>query len=175
MAVDFEELHDIVEAGVSEIAQYRFECVLNTKKLTEEEFELDGLDWQSIPYGEAEIDAVPDDRRGVYAFTLRAKNPVMPPHGYVMYIGIAGRRSDRSLRARYRDYLNTRKVAKRLTIARLIGTWHDVLHFQFAAVEDVVTSEQLEAIEKQLNSCMMPVFSDGDLEAETKAKRKAFG
>lgn len=175
VAVDLTELNDIVETGIKDISKYRFECILNAESLLAEEYDLEGLEWESIPYGEDQIDLVPDDRRGIYAFTLRAPHPVLPPHGYVMYIGIAGRRSARSLRSRYRDYLNTRKVAKRLTIARLIGTWHDMLQFQFAAVDEDMSSEELERLEEQLNSCMMPFFSDGDLEAETKAKRKAFG
>ncbi|MBV7259367.1 hypothetical protein [Erythrobacter crassostreae] len=174
MAVDLTELNDIVETGIKEISQYRFECILNAERLLADEYDLDDLNWESVPYGESDVDLVPDDRRGIYAFTLKAPHPVLPPHGYVMYIGIAGRRSNRSLRSRYRDYLNTRKVAKRLTIARLIGTWHNILQFQFAPVDADMSSEDLEQLEKQLNSCMMPVFSDGDLEAETKAKRKAF-
>ena len=37
---------------------------------------------------------------------------ILSPHGYVLYIGIAGRRSDRALRERYKDYLNVKQIQK---------------------------------------------------------------
>jgi hypothetical protein len=91
-----------------------------------------------------------------------------------MYIGIAGRKSNRPLRARYRDYLNAKSVRKRPKIARMIGTWHSVLCFFFATVDDDVDSDALEAIEKALNNALMPPFSQGDLDIELKQKRSAF-
>ena len=63
------------------------------------------------------------------------KVAVLPPHEYILYIGIAGYNSQRSLRERYKDYLNAKKVIKRAKIARMIGTWHEVLRFFFAPVE----------------------------------------
>ncbi|WP_296714943.1 hypothetical protein, partial [Tistrella sp.] len=35
-------------------------------------------------------------------------------------------------------------------------------------------SDDLQALEKQLNTALMPPFSEGDLEADTKQKRRAF-
>ncbi|WP_157776577.1 hypothetical protein [Nitratireductor aquibiodomus] len=56
----------------------------------------------------------------------------------------------------------------------MIGTWHQVLRFFFAPVDDAVSSADLQLLEKQLNTAFMPPFSEGDLEAETKRKRRAF-
>ena len=56
----------------------------------------------------------------------------------------------------------------------MIGTWHEVLRFYFAPVEDDVSTEDLQEIEKQLNTALMPSFSKGDLEADAKKKRSAF-
>ena len=53
----------------------------------------------------------------------------------------------------------------------MIGTWHNVLRFYFAPVEDDVSTEDLQEIEKQLNTALMPTFSEGDLEADVKKKR----
>ena len=91
-----------------------------------------------------------------------------------MYIGIAGRDSDRPLRARYKDYLNERKVMKRKTIARMIGTWHSVLRFFFAPVDADVSPSDLKTLERQLNTALLPPFSVGNLEAKIKATRSAF-
>ena len=56
----------------------------------------------------------------------------------------------------------------------MIGTWHKVLHFYFAPVDDAMTSADLEELERQLNSALLPPYAEGDLDAETKSKRKAF-
>ena len=56
----------------------------------------------------------------------------------------------------------------------MIGTWNEVLRFFFAPVGDEVSSEDLKTLEQQLNTALMPPFSEGDLEADTKRKRRAF-
>ena len=140
----------------------------------EGEHVIPALAWDSVSYGDEELDRVPDDRRGVYAFAVCRNSDVLPPHGYILYIGIAGKDSQRPLRERYKDYLNVKKVKKRARIARMIGTWHQVLRFFFAHVGDDFSSEDLKTLEKQLNTAIMPPFSEGDLEAETKQKRRAF-
>ena len=117
---------------------------------------------------------MPANKRGIYAFAVCRNSDPLPPNGYVLYIGIAGRDSDRSLRARYKDYLNAKKVKKRARIARMIGTWHPVLRFFFAPIDDNVPPDDLKEIEMQLNTALMPPFSEGDLEAEIRQQRRAF-
>jgi len=56
----------------------------------------------------------------------------------------------------------------------MIGTWAEVLRFNFAPIDNSMTSEQLEQLEKDLNTALLPPFSEGDLEADTKKKRRAF-
>jgi len=173
--MNLKSLVDFATEAHDEVGKYRIEgMILSPEKMRFGSFCVPSLTWQSIKYGEAEVDQVPDDRRGVYAFALCQQSAVLPPHGYVLYIGIAGRKSQRSLRARYKDYLNEKKVKKRSRIARMIGTWHDVLRFYFVPVDDTFKSAELEKLEKQLNTALMPPFSEGDLEAETKKKRRAF-
>ena len=141
----------------------------------ENKYVIPSLDWRSIKFDEeAELSNVPNDKRGVYAFVVEQRSAVLPPHGYVLYIGIAGRDSSRSLRERYKDYLNQKKVMKRVRIARMIGTWYQVLRFVFAPVGDDISSNELKILECQLNTALMPPFAEGDLEAETKQKRRAF-
>ena len=132
------------------------------------------LAWDSISYGREELDKVPDDKRGVYAFAICQKDAVLPPHGYILYIGIAGYNSKRALRERYKDYLSESKVIKRAKIARMIGTWNEVLRFFFAPVDENVSSEELKKLELQLNTALIPPFSQKDLEANVKRKLRAF-
>ena len=156
------------------IGRFKIDFILSSDQMNDENYELAELNWNSIPYGLDNINNVPDDRRGIYAFAVCKEGAVLPPHCYVLYIGIAGRRSDRSLRERYRDYLNKKKVLKRGRIARMIGTWRTVLRFYYAPVENGISTEQLEELEKQLNSTLLPPMSVGDLEADIKRQRRAF-
>lgn len=167
-------LNDFANEANDEIGKYRIPFTLSPQKIISNEFAFDSLNWESVSYGDAEIDMVPDDKRGVYAFVICHQSTILPAHGYVLYIGIAGRKSNRSLRARYKDYLNQRKVLKRAGIAYMIGTWHEVLRFFFVAIDEDTSSEELEKLEEQLNTALLPPYSIGDLEADTKRKRRAF-
>ena len=167
-------LIDFANEANSEIAKYTVSVTLSPEKMAASEYAIPTLAWDSISYGDTELDRVPDDKRGVYAFSVCHNDNPLPPHGYVLYIGIAGRDSNRSLRDRYRDYLNEKRVLRRARIARMIGTWHEVLRFFFAPVPDEVSPDDLKTLEKQLNTALMPPFSEGDLEADTKRKRRAF-
>ena len=167
-------LEDFADKANQEIGRHEVRFNLSPERMLAEVGEIENLTWFCIPYGREQIHKVPNDRRGIYAFVVRTENKVFPPHHYVMYIGIAGKRSNRPLRARYQDYLNPNVVIKRQRIARMIGNWNRVLCFYFAPVDDAVDSEKLEAVEIALNSALMPPFSQGDLKIELKQKRSAF-
>ena len=172
--MNLDSLIDFANAAATEIAKHTVSVTLSPEKMMANGHAIPDLNWDSISYGDAEINKVPDDKRGVYAFAVCQRSDVLPPHGYILYIGIAGRDSKRPLRERYKDYLNEKKVIKRDRIARMIGTWHEVLRFLFAPIDDTVSSDDLKSLEKQLNTALMPPFSEGDLEADTKRKRRAF-
>lgn len=169
-----ELLEDFADEVTQEIAKYEERFNLSPERMLAEVTEIEELNWSYIPYGPIQINDVPDDQRGLYAFVVCNENGIFPPHHYVMYIGIAGKKSNRPLRARYQDYLNPHKVIKRSKIARMIGIWHSVLRFYFAPVNDEVDSNTLEAIEKALNNALMPPCSKRDLSVELKKKKGAF-
>ena len=160
---NWDEVNDFNDQINKEIASYAVSnVILNPDKLLTGDFIVPALTWQAIRFGEDEIEQVPDDRRGVYAFAIRVNSNVLPPHGYILYIGIAGRNSDRSLRERYRDYLSPKRVIKRGQIARVIGNWRQVLQFLFAPVDDNVSNADLENLERQLNTAFdAAVFETG--------------
>ncbi|WP_145305604.1 hypothetical protein [Gimesia fumaroli] len=172
--MDLDEIIDFANEATEEVGKYFLNISVPPMKLMSDHYQLKSLKWESICYGDEELDKVPNDQRGIYAFSICHENDVLPPHGYILYIGIAGKGSNRSLRTRYKDYLNVKKVKKRARIARMIGHWHQVLRFYFAPIGNEVTSEDLELLEKQLNTAFMPPFSEGDLDAEIKMKRRAF-
>lgn len=172
--MDLDSLIDFANEATETIAKHKVSVILSPKHILAEDYAIAALSWDSIDYGEDEIEKVPADKRGIYAFVVCKNNDVLPSHGYVLYIGIAGRDSERPLRARYKDYLNAKTVRKRAGIARMIGTWHSVLRFFFAPIDDNVPSDDLKEIEKQLNTALMPPFSKGDLEADIRQQRRAF-
>lgn len=172
--MNLDSLVDFATQASEEIGKHMVPVTLSPQKMTAGGYDVEALEWESVNYGEADLEKVPDDKRGVYAFAVCQDSNVLPPHAYILYIGIAGRDSDRPLRARYKDYLNEKIVLKRSRIARMIGTWHEVLQFCFAPVEDDFSSDDLKKLEMQLNTALMPPFSEGDLEADTKRKRRAF-
>lgn len=178
---DMDSLKDLINKAkdfsndvTNEIARYKFDFILSQEGITRNEYIIRSLNWDSIGYGLEEIDRVPDDKRGVYAFAICQQNEILPPHGYILYIGIAGQNSERSLRARYKDYLTESHVVKRPKIKFMIGTWSEVLRFFFAPVEEDVSSDDLKKLEIQLNTALMPPFSVNDLEADVREKRRAF-
>ena len=169
-----DSLMDFANEATEEIAKYTVSFTLSSPKMRVKQQIIPALKWDSIRYGNADLNKVPNDKRGIYAFAICHHSDVLPPHGYILYIGIAGHNSNRSLRERYKDYLNEKQVIKRARIARMIGTWHEVLRFFFAPVEENISSEDLKQLEIQLNTALMPPFSKGDLDADTKQKRRAF-
>ena len=172
--LDLARLNAFVDPAAETFAKHKLDFVLSPQ-LLQARFTLPNLTWQAIRFGdEAALSDVPDDRRGVYAFVLQQESRVLPPHAYVLYIGLAGRSPKRSLRDRYREYLRASQLIRRARIARMIATWHDVLSFHFAPVEEDVTTEQLLRLERQLNSALVPPFSEQDLDAEIKRQRRAF-
>ena len=172
--MDISSIKDFVDQAHQEIGRYKVIVTLSPDQMMQDQYDFQNLSWASILYGEAEIAKVPDNKRGVYAFAACQDSKVLPPHGYILYIGIAGEDSDRSLRERYKDYLNVSKVRRRSGIARMIVDWRAVLRFFFAPVDDSVSSDELKKLEKQLNTALMPPFSERDLEADVKDKQRAF-
>ena len=167
-------LIDFANEAHDTLGKYTRTFTLAPQQLMAAEYVVDCLIWDSISYGDSELDKIPNDKRGVYAFAICQQSCVLPPHGYILYIGIAGRDSNRSLRERYRDYLYPSKMSKRDGVKAMIGTWYEVLRFFFAPVDDDLSSDDLQKLERQLNTALVPPYSEADIEADVRRKRRAF-
>ena len=173
-AFNLQAIRERVDLAARAIPKHKVSFTLNPEYMTTASYPVDELAWSSVRYGLDDADDVPDDQRGVYAFVIAHSDKVLPSHGYVMYVGIGGKNSNRTLRDRYDDYLNTRKVLKRDRITRMIGTWSDVLHFAYAPVPETVSSKQLIDLEKEINSALLPPFSKADLKAHIKKMQRMY-
>ncbi|MCY4137765.1 MAG: hypothetical protein OXF56_05815 [Rhodobacteraceae bacterium] len=162
------------DAAISAIKAYEIRFVLNTEKILSLDASQHPLEWRSIKFGTNERDRVPDDKRGVYAFVISDPQAFLPPHGYIMYIGIAGKNSNRSLRERYGDYLTNSKVKLRPHIRNMIVQWHPILRFHFAPVAEDYSTDQLTALEDRLITAFLPPCCKNDFAADTRRQVAAF-
>ena len=89
--MDLDSLIDFANEANEEIAKYTVPVTLSPEKMMVNEHAIETLTWESISYGGEELERVPADKRGIYAFAVCRHSDVLPPHGYVLYIGIAGR------------------------------------------------------------------------------------
>ena len=179
LGIELEKLRAIVDPVHEKLGRYRVKFILSPELIMEAEskYPICPLNWKHIKYDDdSATTQIPNDKRGIYAFVVMHDNAVLPSHGYVMYIGIAGRKKFRSLQARYKDYLQQSNVRKRRHIARMIVDWYDVLQFFFAPIEigNGVTIKNLKDMEKELNSALLPPFSRRDMYANLRAMRDAF-
>jgi hypothetical protein len=133
------------------------------------------LSWTPVAFKPENKEHIATER-GVYAFVVKSDFDDLPPHGYVMYMGITGQESEkRSLRVRYNDYLLHQKrprPKKRVGIHHMLNLWKDCLYFYFAPVP---APHDLGAIEVALNDCLVPPFVQDDFSAEVRQAKIAAG
>ena|ERR1700733_5146370 len=129
------------------------------------------LDWKKVRFAESNRQLVPS-ARGIYAFIVELNEGGLPPHGYVMYVGISGETGGHNLRKRYGDYLGYRETAKRAGVHYMLRNWDSVLFFHYAEVQDRRVS--LRKLEREISDALVPPFSTNDFSAEIRKAKKAF-
>jgi hypothetical protein len=129
------------------------------------------LDWKKVKFTQTNQASVPLDR-GIYAFVVEHNESQLPPHGYVMYVGITGNTSKHNLRKRYRDYLRDKKVNKRAGIHYMLNNWGASMFFHYAVISD--KRYNLAAIEQSMSDALIPPYSTMDFSAEIREAKRAF-
>lgn len=132
---------------------------------------LASLVWKKVEFTSANKASIPKSR-GVYAFVVEHNDHGLPPHGYVMYVGISGDTSKRTLQVRYGDYLQDKIRDKRANIHYLLNKWDECLFFHYAEVKD--RRVKLSKIEKDMSDALLPPFSKKDFSAKIRKIKKAF-
>jgi hypothetical protein len=128
------------------------------------------LDWKKVKFISANQSLVPR-RRGIYAFVVERNGSSLPPHGYVMYVGISGDRSGYDLRKRYGDYLRYKRNLTRPVVHYMLNNWGPCLFFHYAVVSDKRVS--LSRLEKSVSDALVPPFSTSDFSAKIRRGKKA--
>ena len=102
------------------------------------------LDWQCVKFEKNNANQIPTEK-GVYAFFIEPRIAKFPAHGYLIYIGQTGYKSERNLRKRFRDYLYDKEKPKRARIHLMLNTWEGYLYFYYAEVDSAqMDLKQLE-------------------------------
>ncbi len=175
-SLNIDKLGQMVDPMFEVSKRYEVPFILNPDNLQKRIDKIAGLsNWEVIKFNDPkEINKIPNDKKGVYAFIVKSNSSDLPSNSYVMYIGAAGVKSDNNLRSRYKNYLSNSSIESRPTIARLIYDWHEVLYFSFASVGSSVSETELEDFEIELNTLFAPPFSQNDIGGTIKKGRKAF-
>jgi hypothetical protein len=129
------------------------------------------LDWEKARFTPENQDAIPK-QRGIYVFTAELSPAKLPPHGYILYVGIAGDKSAGTLYKRYGQYLREGKEANnRPAIVYMLKNWEKDLFFNFVPLPK--TSIDLARMESAFINAIIPPFNERDVNAEVFAARAA--
>jgi hypothetical protein len=129
------------------------------------------LDWKKIRFDASGRSGIPQER-GIYAFTLELASAKLPPHGYILYVGITGDDSNANLQKRYGQYLlNLANEDGRPAVFYMMNNFKDDLFFNFVALPN--PSVDLSKIEKAFINAIMPPVNKRDLEATIGAAKAA--
>lgn len=129
------------------------------------------LSWEKIRFIPANQHLVPQ-ARGIYAFTLELSPTKLPPHGYILYVGITGDVSSSNLNIRYGQYLsNLRNEDVRPAVLYMMSNWRNDLYFNFIPLPNPRIS--LEKLEKAFINSVIPPVNKRDLDASIIAVKAA--
>jgi len=119
---------------------------------------LHDLQWHSVKFLQENKSAV-ESKRGVYTFSVQMEGHMVPPSGYVMYVGKAS-----NLRRRYNEYFREKEYkydSHRYHIACLLSRWVNYIYFNFSYIKDETSEAD---IEKVLINGMQPPFNRSSFE-----------
>jgi hypothetical protein len=158
---------------VDKLEEYGIEFNLLPDFLEKGNSDIENFEWDEVKFEDSSRSLIPDER-GIYAFTIHSSRPGLPKHGYIMYVGITGDNSSKTLRKRFKDYIQAEEaiIVKRPKVRKLLKKWAEVLYFQYVSITD--ESIDLHDIEQRLNDLFQSPSVTQDFSAEVRAARRAF-
>jgi hypothetical protein len=110
--------------------------------------------------------------RGLYAFTLELFPTILPPHGYILYVGITGDKAARTLRERYNEYfVEARSANARPKVQYMLVKWQRDLFFNYVELPD--PSIDLKELESAFINAVRPPVNERDFRAKVSRPRRA--
>ena len=131
------------------------------------------LVWDKVKFDPSNQSSVPQER-GIYAFVLELSQTKLPPHGYILYVGITGDKSNSNLYKRYGQYiLNHRNQDGRPAVYYMMDNWSDDLFFHFVPLSNPTID--LAKLERDFINAVLPPVNKRDIDAKiTSAKAATF-
>lgn len=130
------------------------------------------FNWDCVRFSPNNKNTVPREP-GIYAFVVSWTPSKAPPHGYILYIGIAGHtKSTSTLRARYTQYLREQRNASgRPRVVFMLNEWKEDLFFYYAPLPN--SKSNLRMIESRMISAIIPPVNQKDFDTYIDKPRRA--
>jgi hypothetical protein len=130
------------------------------------------LQWHRAEFKRDNHSDIPRER-GIYVFLIEQHALKLPPHGYILYVGITGdAESESDLHRRFGEYLRHQEHGTgRPAVVYMLENWAGHLSFYFCPIRNRRTS--LSRIERSFINAVMPPVNKRDMEAEITAVRAA--
>ena len=129
------------------------------------------LRWRCLKFCPSNRSRVPS-HSGIYAFVVRKQPSAFPPHGYIMYVGMAGRDGGGSLQARYSNYFSEKRTLKRPKVHYMLNKWAGHLYFYYAPIKK--TACDIHKLEQHLCDAIIPPCNINDFSARIRSLVGAF-
>ncbi|OGL43666.1 MAG: hypothetical protein A2161_08255 [Candidatus Schekmanbacteria bacterium RBG_13_48_7] len=106
------------------------------------------LNWHHIKFDSANLNAIPNNQKGIYCFVVKPVFSTLFETRYLFYIG----ETIRDFRTRYSEYLDDAagKGKPRSRVFKMFKLWKDYLHFYYANI--TANSDIHDSEEKLLNT-----------------------
>ena len=161
----------VVESYLSDFLRHKCSFILSPNQW--KRFTLaTQLKWETQPLSKSSITLIPESR-GVYAHSIRADIPNMPPTNYVTYVGLVGDKkktgsggANRHLRQRFKEYLEEAIKLKRPLVWEVLSQYGGHMQFHYAEISDYAVS--LHHIETALLDAMLPPCNTEDFSINIK-------
>jgi hypothetical protein len=130
------------------------------------------LQWRRVEFNRTNHRDIPRER-GIYVFLIEQHTLKLPPHGYILYVGITGdAESQSNLHRRFGEYLrHQERGTGRPAVVYMLGNWAGHLSFYFCSIHNRRTS--LSRIETSFINAIMPPVNKRDMDAQITAVRAA--
>lgn len=125
------------------------------------------LVWNELKFEAAQLNNVPNDKRGIYCFVVKPVFAHFFETRYLLYVG----KTNRSFRIRYKDYLNDAAgIGKpRTKVYKMLKLWKDYLHFYYAHVPN---GNHISSCEVKLLNTFVPKVNTDIPKAKIKPELK---
>lgn len=127
------------------------------------------LDWREVEFKKENTSLIVESK-GVYVFSVRIFGNMVPPSGYITYVGKAS-----NLQKRFKQYLDEedyKGTSPRFHIAKMLNLWSNCISFIYATIEN--DTDEIN-VERALINGIHPPYNRKDFTGTYgKAIRDAF-